>query len=56
MQDAVKERLLRAYMTEGEAIGDPASIAARLATEAGLPADDVRSVLNSDAYARRSAR
>jgi predicted DsbA family dithiol-disulfide isomerase len=50
VQDAVKERFLRAYMTEGEAIGDPATLQ-RLATDAGLPADDVRAVLSGDAYA-----
>jgi len=49
-QDALKERLLRAYMTEGEAIGEPA-VLARLATEVGLDADEVQGVLASDAYA-----
>ena len=50
VQDALKERLLRAYLTEGEAIGDPATLA-RLATEAGLDVDEVRGVLSGDAYA-----
>ncbi|WP_437757774.1 DsbA family oxidoreductase [Sorangium sp. So ce1389] len=50
-QDAVKERLLRAYMTEGEAIGDP-EVLARLAGEAGLDPDEVRAALEGDAYAR----
>ncbi len=49
VQDAVKERFLRAYMSEGEAIGDPETLQ-RLATAAGLPAEDVRAVLSSDAY------
>jgi predicted DsbA family dithiol-disulfide isomerase len=50
IQDAVKERFLLAYMTEGEPIGDPRTLA-RLATEAGLPADEVESVLAGDTYA-----
>jgi len=49
-QDAMKERLMRGYLTEGEAIGDPA-VLERLALEAGLPADDVRDVLGGDRYA-----
>jgi predicted DsbA family dithiol-disulfide isomerase len=51
VQDAVKERFLRAYMTEGEAIGDP-GVLSRLSREAGLDADDVSAVLTTDAYAR----
>ena len=35
MQDAVKERLMRAYFTEGEPIGEP-EVLVRLAREAGL--------------------
>jgi predicted DsbA family dithiol-disulfide isomerase len=50
LQDAVKERFLRAYMTEGEAIGDK-QVLQRLAVEAGLDADEVRHVLASDALA-----
>ncbi len=50
-QDAVKERLLRGYMTEGEAIGEP-EVLARLAGEAGLDPDEVRAALASDAHAR----
>jgi predicted DsbA family dithiol-disulfide isomerase len=50
VQGAVKERLLRAYMTEGEPIGDPDALA-RLSAEAGLDAAEVRKVLASDAYA-----
>jgi predicted DsbA family dithiol-disulfide isomerase len=49
LQDAVKERFLLGYMSEGEAIGDPA-VLQRLATEAGLPADAVRAVLASDRF------
>jgi len=55
VQDAVKERLLRAYMTEGEPIGDPATLA-RLAGEAGLDADEVRVALAGDACAEEVRR
>ena len=50
MQDAMKERFMRAYLTEGEPIGDPAALE-RLAIEAGLPADEVRDVLAGDRFA-----
>jgi predicted DsbA family dithiol-disulfide isomerase len=50
-QDVTKERLLRAYMTEGEAIGEP-EVLVRLASEAGLAGDEVRAMLASDACAR----
>jgi predicted DsbA family dithiol-disulfide isomerase len=50
LQGAVKERFLRGYMTEGEAIGDR-EVLVRLASEAGLAAEDVRAVLASDRYA-----
>lgn len=49
VQGAVKERFLRAYMTEGEAIGEPEALA-RLAAEAGLNRDEVRSALAGDKY------
>lgn len=49
-QDALKERLLRGYLSEGAVIGDPA-VLIRLALEAGLPADEVRDVLATDRYA-----
>ena len=51
VQDAVKERLLRAYMTEGEAIGDRDTLA-RLAGEAGLDAGEVRAMLETDTFTR----
>src|SRR4051794_5482244 len=41
MQATMKERLMRAYLTEGELIGDHA-VLARLAVEAGLPEEEVR--------------
>ena len=50
VQDAMKERLMRAYHTEGESIGDTDTLA-RLALDVGLPEDDVRDVLATDRYA-----
>ena len=50
VQGAVKERLLRAYMTEGEPIGDR-EVLARLASEAGLDPEEVRSALAADTWA-----
>lgn len=41
---------MRAYLTEGEVIGDPA-VLERLAVEVGLPVDETRDVLGSDSYA-----
>jgi predicted DsbA family dithiol-disulfide isomerase len=49
-QDVVKERFLRGYFTEAEAISDHKTLT-RLAVDAGLDEDDVRAVLSSDAYA-----
>lgn len=49
LQGAVKERLLRAYFTEGEAVGDRA-VLQRLAAEAGLDADEVAAVLAEGRY------
>lgn len=51
VQDAVKERFLLAYMTQGEPIGDPETLV-RLAAEAGLDAAEVRAMLASDAHGR----
>jgi predicted DsbA family dithiol-disulfide isomerase len=50
VQDAMKERLMRAYFTEGERIGD-ADALARLGLDVGLPEDEVRDVLATDRYA-----
>ena len=50
LQDAMKERVMRAYLTEGELISDPA-VLERLATEAGLPAGAARDVLSGERYA-----
>ena len=51
VQGALKERLFRAYLCEGEAISDRDTLA-RLAGEVGLHADDVQAVLSTDQYAR----
>ena len=51
VQDAVKERFLRAYLTEGEAIGLRETLV-RLATEAGLDAGEASDTLASDSYAQ----
>ncbi len=50
VQDTMKERLLVATFTAGAAIGDP-EVLESLAVEVGLDADEVRSVLEGDAYA-----
>jgi predicted DsbA family dithiol-disulfide isomerase len=49
VQDAVKERLLRGYMTEGVAIGVRDELVT-LASEAGLDLDEVRAMLDSSRY------
>ena len=50
LQDELKERLLAAYLTEGEPIGTAAALV-RQATTVGLDPVEVRAVLDSDAYA-----
>ncbi len=50
VQDAVKERLFRGYMSEGELMSDAKTLA-RLGGEAGLDAGEVERVLASDTYA-----
>ena len=50
VQDRVKERFMHAYLCEGEAIGEPETLQ-RLATDAGLEADEVQAVLSTDQYA-----
>lgn len=49
-QDAMKERLMRAYLTEGELMSDQDTLR-RLADEVGLPADEVDALLASDRFA-----
>ena len=50
VQDAMKERLLRAYMTEGQPIGDR-EVLVTLAGEAGLDPAAAREVLETGRYA-----
>jgi predicted DsbA family dithiol-disulfide isomerase len=50
LQDAMKERLMRAYLTDGELMSDPATLR-RLGLEVGLPADELDELLRADAYA-----
>ena len=49
-QDAMKERLMRAYLTEGALVSDRETLA-RLAADAGLPADEVAELLAGDRFA-----
>lgn len=49
--DAMKERLFRAYFTEGRHLADKPTLVA-LAKEAGLNADEVRYELEGDAWIR----
>ena len=48
--EAVKERFLRGYLSEGEAIGEREALA-RMASEAGLDATKVRATLAADTFA-----
>lgn len=50
LQDQMKERLLRAYFTEGELMSDSDTLV-RLAVEVGLDEDEVRAALASGRYA-----
>jgi len=47
VQDALKERMLRAYLTEGQAIGEP-DVLAPLAREVGLDEREVADLLAGD--------
>jgi predicted DsbA family dithiol-disulfide isomerase len=49
-QDALKERLMAGYFTDGAPIGEHDALA-RLAADIGLDDEAVRAVLDSDAYA-----
>jgi predicted DsbA family dithiol-disulfide isomerase len=49
IQSEMKERLFRAYMTEGKAISDRNELAL-LAGEVGLDAEEVRAMLETDAF------
>jgi predicted DsbA family dithiol-disulfide isomerase len=48
--EAMKERLMRAYFTEGESVAEPDTLV-RLGTEVGLEPARVREFVASDAYA-----
>lgn len=50
-QDALKERLFRAYMHEGQCVSDH-SVLAQLAAEVGLDPEGAMTVLQSDDYTR----
>jgi predicted DsbA family dithiol-disulfide isomerase len=50
LQDAMKERLLRAYFTEGQLMSDHDTLV-RLAVEVGLAEDPARELLSGDGYA-----
>jgi len=50
LQDAMEERLMRAYLGEGELMSDHAALA-RLAGEVGLPAGEVDELLAGDRFA-----
>lgn len=50
LQDAMKERLFKAYFVDGLALGDTETLVT-LATEVGIPADDARAVLADEEYA-----
>lgn len=50
LQDRMKERLLRAYLSEGELLGDPQTLA-RLAEEVGLDPEEAGAALAEGRYA-----
>jgi predicted DsbA family dithiol-disulfide isomerase len=50
LQDAMKERLLRGYFTEGELVGDLETLIAA-AVEVGLDEDEVRELLTGERFA-----
>jgi predicted DsbA family dithiol-disulfide isomerase len=50
LQDAMKERLLRGYFTDGELVGDHETLV-RLAAEVGIGEDETRAALAGDRYA-----
>ncbi len=50
LQDQMKERLLRARLSEGKLVSDPETLL-ELAVEVGLPEDEVRNTLAGDRFA-----
>jgi predicted DsbA family dithiol-disulfide isomerase len=49
LQDEVEERFFRAYFSEGEALGDPETLA-RLVSEVGIDPEEARAVLAGNEY------
>lgn len=52
VQAAVQERLFEAYFAQGEDMSDAETLA-RIGSEAGLDADEVRAALDDDAYGEK---
>jgi predicted DsbA family dithiol-disulfide isomerase len=52
LQDAMKERLLRAYFTDGQLVSDHATLI-RLSTELGLPEHETRETLAGERYSEQ---
>ncbi len=50
LQDAMEERLMRAYLTDGELLSDHATLR-RLAVEVGVPGDEAAEVLATERFA-----
>jgi predicted DsbA family dithiol-disulfide isomerase len=50
-QGELEERLMRGYMTEGQAIGEP-DVLVSVAADVGLDAAEARAVLDSDRYTK----
>ncbi len=50
LQNALKERLFAAYLTDGEALSEHATLL-RIAIDVGLPSEEVAAVLASDRFA-----
>ncbi|HLZ23781.1 MAG TPA: DsbA family oxidoreductase [Ktedonobacterales bacterium] len=50
LQHEAEERFFKAYFTEGAALNEAETLV-RIAAEVGIPADDARAVLSTDAYA-----
>ncbi len=50
LQDAMKERIMRAYLEEGELISS-AEVLERLAVEVGLPGEEVRELVAGERFA-----
>ena len=55
LTDELEERFFKAYFTDGELLSDRDSLI-RLASEAGLPKDEIIGVLDSDQYAEEVRR